>query len=140
MRATMILFASLIVLFTMAGCQSYDSSATATAEAKTEPAMETSTTASSYADGGNGHGNDAVQTAELACGLCVYKMDGVDSCQTAVKIDDTILTLQASEGVDVPAHLCSDPVAATIEGHVEGKAFIASRIVVSEKAAEEGSM
>ena len=66
------------------------------------------------------------QTAETGCGSCIYKMKGVEGCQTAVKIDGKPYLVT---GVETNAHelgLCKKPKQALVSGKVEGDTFVAT--------------
>lgn len=67
------------------------------------------------------------QTVETACGSCIYKMEGVEGCQTAVKIDGKAYLVT---GVETDAHeagLCEVAKKAIVSGKVEGDKFVATR-------------
>lgn len=72
---------------------------------------------------------DTTIAAELGCGSCMYSMEGVRGCKTAVKIDDESYLL---EGVDIDAHgtgLCKATQPAKVAGEIQDGAFVASIVI-----------
>lgn len=72
------------------------------------------------------------RTVETGCGSCIYKMEGVKGCQTAVKIDGKSYLVT---GVQTDAHeagLCKGAKKAVVSGKVEGDKFVATRYELAE--------
>lgn len=68
------------------------------------------------------------QTAEAGCASCIYKMDGIKGCVTAVKVGNTPMILT---GVEVDAHelgLCTASKQILVSGKVEGGNFVATKV------------
>ena len=68
------------------------------------------------------------QLAEAGCAMCSYGIEGVQSCQLAVKIGDKAYL---ATGVEIDAHaagLCAGVKPAEMAGKIEGDKFIASRL------------
>ena len=66
------------------------------------------------------------QTVEAGCGSCTYKMDGVEVCELAVKIDGKPYLV---EGSDVDAHeagLCETTKQAEVAGKIQQGKFVAT--------------
>ncbi len=66
------------------------------------------------------------QSVEAACASCIYKMEGVEDCELAVKIDGTTYLVS---GVDLDAHesgLCDAAKQAVISGEIDGDRFVAT--------------
>ncbi len=73
------------------------------------------------------------QTVETGCGSCIYKMEGVEGCQTAVKIEGKAYLVT---GVETDAHdlgLCKEAKQATVSGKVEGDKFVATAYELVEE-------
>ena len=67
-------------------------------------------------------------TEEVGCGMCIYHMDGVSSCATAVKIGDTPYLLSDNKLDAHSSGICAAPKRAEVSGKiVEGK-YVASTI------------
>lgn len=65
-------------------------------------------------------------SVEAACASCIYKMEGVEDCELAVKIDGKTYLVS---GVEVDAHesgLCEAPKPAVISGKIEDGQFTAT--------------
>ena len=65
---------------------------------------------------------------EVACGSCIYGMEGVEGCVAAVKVNDEPVLLT---GVPVDAHglgLCKEPKKAHIHGAVKDGKYVASEV------------
>ena len=68
------------------------------------------------------------KTVEVACGSCIYEMEGVQGCKTAVKIDGKPYLVT---GGSLDAHtsgLCSGEKQAVVAGEVKDGKFVASKI------------
>lgn len=68
------------------------------------------------------------QSVEIGCASCIYKIDGVEGCVAAVKIDTQPLLVT---GTQINAHalgLCTQAKQAIVIGNVEGDKFVASKI------------
>lgn len=79
---------------------------------------------------------DTTMEAELGCGSCMYSMEGVRGCKTAVKIGEGSYLLK---GIDIDAHatgLCNGTQPARVAGEIRDGAFVAS-IVILEPAKQE---
>ncbi len=66
------------------------------------------------------------RTVEAGCGSCIFKMEGVQGCKLAVKIDGKAYLVT---GADVDAHsagLCSASKQAKVRGRLDGDTFAAS--------------
>ena len=72
----------------------------------------------------------ATQTVEVGCAKCSYSMDGVTTCENAVKIDGKAMLVTGDHGFDVMAEgICRDGAKqAEVTGSVEGDQFVASSI------------
>ena len=71
---------------------------------------------------------EGAQTVPVACGSCIYGMEGVEGCETAVKIDGKSYLVT---GENIDAHnvgLCSSEKKALVTGQVEGDKFVATSI------------
>ncbi len=71
---------------------------------------------------------EVAQTLEVGCASCLYDMDGVEGCVTAVKVADTSYLL---EGAELDAHnngLCATTKQAKVVGVIQNGAFLASSI------------
>ncbi len=65
-------------------------------------------------------------SVESACASCIYKMEGVEDCELAVKIDGKPYLVS---GVEVDAHesgLCDAAKSAVISGKIDGDRFVAT--------------
>ena len=70
------------------------------------------------------------ETVEIACGSCVYGMDGVQGCKLAAKINgDPILVTGADLDLH-EHHLCSTASDAVVSGEVDGDVLVASSVVI----------
>jgi len=84
-----------------------------------------------HAPGDPAHGRGTVkmiksQTAEVACGSCIYKMPGVEGCHLAVMIDGKPYLVQ---GATWPNHdFCDAKQQAVVSGKLEGDKFIATSV------------
>ena len=68
------------------------------------------------------------QPVEVGCGSCMYAMEGVSGCQTAVMIEGTPRLVG---GIGFDAHkngLCSATKQALVSGDMEGDTFVATMI------------
>ena len=81
-----------------------------------------------------GCGNGSIPSAiaeeaiEVGCGSCIYGMDGVEGCVTAVKVGDKHYLVT---GVELDAHssgLCDSAKQAKVAGEVRDGKFVASKI------------
>jgi hypothetical protein len=71
------------------------------------------------------------ETVEVACGSCVYGMDGVNGCKLAVKIDNGDPMLATGSDVDLHAHnLCKAPTKAVVTGEVEGDTLVMTSVEI----------
>ena len=69
-----------------------------------------------------------LQVAEVACGSCIYKMDGVSGCKTAIKIGEEKYML-AGETIDAHSTgLCKAAKAVKVAGAVADGAYVATKI------------
>ena len=67
-----------------------------------------------------------MQTVEVACGSCVYHMEGVKGCKLAAMVDGKPMLVT---GVPQPGHdsgICEKAQQASLTGQVEGGQFVAS--------------
>jgi hypothetical protein len=70
------------------------------------------------------------QTVDAACGVCIYKMDGLTGCPLAVKIDGKAYLV---EGAEWPNHdYCDRNCQAIVSGRIEGNKFIVSTLEVKQ--------
>ena len=70
---------------------------------------------------------------EVGCASCIYKMDGITSCQLAAKVDGKPILVK---GLKDDAHslgLCGATKEAQLVGHVEGDHFAATQINLDAK-------
>jgi len=66
------------------------------------------------------------QTVQAGCGSCTYAIEGVKSCELAVKVDGKAYLVS---GASVDAHeagLCIAEKQAEVSGKVEGDKFVAT--------------
>jgi len=71
------------------------------------------------------------ETVEVACGHCIYGMDGVTSCKLAVKIDDGDPILVTGSDVDLTAHnLCSTAGHAVVTGEIEDNTLVVTAVEI----------
>ena len=71
------------------------------------------------------------ETVEIACGSCVYGMDGVKGCKLAAKIDNGDPILVTGHDLDLHEHkLCTTASNAVVSGEVEGDTLVASSVVI----------
>jgi hypothetical protein len=66
------------------------------------------------------------QKVEVGCGMCMFKMEGVQGCKLAAKVNDQAFLVS---GADVDAHtagLCHKTAQATISGKVEEGELVAA--------------
>ncbi len=68
----------------------------------------------------------SAQVVEAACASCIYKMDGVEDCELAVKIDGTPYLVSGIEFDTHEAGLCEAAQSAEIRGEIEGDRFVAT--------------
>ena len=72
-----------------------------------------------------------LQVAEVACGSCIYKMDGVSGCKTAIKIGDAHYML-AGETIDAHSTgLCKSAKAVKVAGDVADGTFVATTLEIT---------
>lgn len=75
-------------------------------------------------------GAEIAATCEIGCGACIYKMDGVTGCPTAVMVDGKAIL---ASGAKFDAHangLCKAAKQAEVEGKIEGDRIVISKITV----------
>ena len=75
---------------------------------------------------GGGQANKMVTNADLevGCGLCMYKMSGVEGCHLAVLLDGKPYLV---EGANWPNHdFCDRKIPAVVTGRLQGDKFIAT--------------
>ena len=70
------------------------------------------------------------ETVEIACGSCVYGMDGVQGCKLAAKINGDPILVTGSDLDLHEHHLCSTASDAVVSGEVDGGVLVASSVVV----------
>ncbi|MEE8459079.1 MAG: DUF6370 family protein [Phycisphaerales bacterium] len=71
------------------------------------------------------------ETVEVACGSCVYGMDGVKGCKLAVKINNGDPILATGSDLDLHKHnLCSSPSQAVVTGEVEGDTLVVTSVEI----------
>jgi PBP1b-binding outer membrane lipoprotein LpoB len=72
--------------------------------------------------------------AEIACAHCVYHVEGVTSCQPAVKVggQTLLLTGAAADVAKGNAELCKAPKSVTLDGKIDGKSFVASKVEIAK--------
>ena len=71
------------------------------------------------------------ETVEVACGSCIYGMDGVKGCKLAVKIGNGDPILATGGDVDLHKHnLCSSPGEAIVTGEVEGDTLVVTSVEI----------
>ena len=69
----------------------------------------------------------------MACGHCIYKMEGLEGCTPACKVDDKVVLLEAAafDGAALmAAGGCEAAITATAEGKVEGDKFVATSLTL----------
>jgi hypothetical protein len=99
-------------------------------EAPTTPGADDATSAVEEAADGASAGSEIAATCEIGCGACIYKMDGVTGCPTAVMVDGKAI-LASGEEFDAHANgLCKAAKQAEVEGKVEGDRIVISKITV----------
>ncbi len=79
------------------------------------------------------------QTVEAGCAMCIYKMEGINKCTLAVKLDGKPHLVEGAQIHDLgDAHaadgLCKTARQATVEGKLEGDKFVASKIALKPQA------
>lgn len=71
------------------------------------------------------------ETVEVACGMCVYGMEGVQGCQLAAKIDNGDPILVTGSDLDLHEHkLCSVASDAVVTGEVEGDTLVVTAVEI----------
>jgi hypothetical protein len=67
---------------------------------------------------------------EVGCAMCVYGMEGADSCTLAAKIKDKPMMVKGAE-LDMHDHgLCSGAKRAVVSGKIEGGDLVASKVEI----------
>jgi hypothetical protein len=111
-----------MVVLVMVGCESKPEPAAPTAESAA-PSDESTSAPIADAVGSTVKAVAGAKTVQAGCGMCIFKMDGVKSCQLAVKVDGKPYLVTGS---DVNAHeagLCDKAIDAEVVGDVEGDKF-----------------
>ncbi len=71
------------------------------------------------------------ETVEVACGMCVYGMTGVQGCQLAAKIGNGDPILVTGSDLDLHEHeLCSAASDAVVTGEVEGDTLVVTAVEI----------
>ena len=71
------------------------------------------------------------ETVEIACGMCVYGMTGVQGCKLAAKIDNGDPVLVTGSDLDLHEHkLCSAASDAVVTGEVEGDTLVVTAVEI----------
>ncbi len=71
------------------------------------------------------------ETVEVACGSCVYGMDGVVGCKLAVRINNGDPMLVTGSDLDLHEHnLCSAATDAVVTGEVEGDTLVVTAVEI----------
>jgi hypothetical protein len=88
-------------------------------------------------DNAAGGGEPAAATSiEVACGHCIYKMEGLEQCTSACKVEGKTLLLEGP-GTDAQALMaagfCEGPLMADVEGKVEGDKYVVTSLKLKEK-------
>lgn len=74
--------------------------------------------------------DDEEMEVEVGCAMCMYETEGIETCQTAAKVDGKVY-LVSGGGLDAHASgLCSTTKQATLVGHLDGDRLVASSITV----------
>ena len=69
-----------------------------------------------------------VQTVDAGCAMCIYKIEGSTTCETAIKLDGKAYLVEGG-GLDAhAAGLCSAEKKAEVIGKLEGGKFIATSV------------
>lgn len=73
--------------------------------------------------------------AEAGCAMCVYNMEGADSCELVISFDDKLYPVVGIDIHDIgdphaPDGLCSIVRTVFFEGHVDGEQIVATDIVL----------
>lgn len=76
----------------------------------------------------------AATKAEIACAHCVYKMDGITSCQPAVKVggQTLLLTGAAADAVKDNADIHKAAKSVMLAGKIEGKNYVATKVEIAK--------
>jgi len=72
-----------------------------------------------------------VQTIEVACAGCVYKMEGAQGCALAVNVGGKPHMVTGVEFDAMANGLCDGPKQARIAGKVEGGKFVATSVMLT---------
>ncbi len=70
------------------------------------------------------------RTVKVGCGMCIYEMVGVDSCELAIHADGHSMLVT---GVDMDLHdhgLCSKEGMAVVSGEVKDGVLVATSVEV----------
>lgn len=73
---------------------------------------------------------DEAMDVEVGCAMCMYEMEGIETCVTAAKVGEQVY-LVSGGGLD--AHttgLCSTTKQATLVGRIDGDRLVATSITV----------
>ncbi len=71
------------------------------------------------------------ETVEVACGSCVYGMDGVVGCKLAAKINNGDPILVTGSDLDLHEHnLCSTASNAVVTGEVDGDTLVVTAVEI----------
>ena len=89
-------------------------------------------------DDPSGAGELISQTVEAGCGMCIFDMEGADSCCLAVRIDDQPYLVTGPIDFDHgDAHaadgICSTVREAEVEGKIDGTDFVATKLELKPK-------
>ena len=66
------------------------------------------------------------QKLSAGCGMCIYKMPGVEGCETAVKVDGKPDLVTGAKTDAMAPGLCGGEKTAEVTGKVEGDKFVAT--------------
>ena len=71
------------------------------------------------------------ETVEVACGSCVYGMDGVVGCKLAAKVNSGDPMLVTGSDLDLHEHkLCSVATDAVVTGEVDGDTLVVTAVEI----------
>ena len=71
---------------------------------------------------------------EVGCAACIYSMEGIDHCATAVKVGDTLYLLAGAELDAMSNELCESTKQAKAVGSVQDDKFVAESIALVAKS------
>ena len=114
---------ALVVAFGLIACSSSSDEATTTSDTPANAETSAQTTPAERAA--------VASVMEVACGSCVYKMDGVASCVAATKVNGKPMLITGMEIDAMGLGLCSGPKQAQVAGHAHGDSYHATAFALN---------